>query len=308
MRVLIADDDPISRRLLEVSLSKAGYPVSMASNGAEALRLLEQPDGPRLAVLDWMMPEMDGVDVCRIIRKSASEAYVYIILLTARGHQTEILQGLEAGADDYVTKPFDLQELKARLRAGTRILELQGELVAAREHSRVQATLDSLTGLLNHVAILSALEKELARSARESKPVAILMADIDHFKGVNDTYGHPAGDVVLRETAHKMVGSVRSYDSIGRYGGEEFVVVLPGCDLAAAVKRAERLRECVCAQPVNVTDVAIPITMSIGVAVSSDDAHLGQLLQAADKALYAAKNGGRNRVEAASRVKLAEMP
>src|SRR5271169_2192380 len=128
MNVLIADDDPVSRRLLQVSLSNAGYQVAVASNGAEALRLLEQNDGPRLAVLDWMMPEMDGVEVCRIIRKAAREPYIYIILLTARGHQTEIVEGLEAGADDYITKPFDLHELKARLRTGKRILALQQQL------------------------------------------------------------------------------------------------------------------------------------------------------------------------------------
>jgi diguanylate cyclase (GGDEF)-like protein len=308
MKVLIADDDPITRRLLEVSLSRAGYPVSVAANGAETLRLLEQPDGPRLAVLDWMMPELDGVDVCRIIRKSAREAYVYIILLTARGHQTEIVQGLEAGADDYVTKPFDIQELKARLRAGMRILELQEQLIIAREYSRIQATHDSLTGLLNHGAILAVLEKELARSVREGNPVAVMMADIDHFKSVNDIYGHPAGEGVLHETARKMLASVRTYDSIGRYGGEEFVVVAPGCDLDTAVKQAERLREVICVQPVCVADVNISITMSIGVAMAWDDAQPGQLLQAADEALYVAKNGGRNRVAAASHVKLTAMP
>jgi two-component system, cell cycle response regulator len=239
------------------------------------------------------------VDICRIIRKSAREAYVYIILLTARGHQAEIIQGLEAGADDYVIKPFDLHELKARVRAGIRILELQEQLVAAREQSRAQATHDSLTGLLNHGAILTVMEKELARSVREGNPVCIMMADIDHFKNVNDTFGHPAGDAVLRETAQKLAASVRPYDSIGRYGGEEFMVVLPGCDLDAAVKRAEIVCDLVCRQPVHVADVSIPITMSFGVAAAYGSTEHSQLLQAADEALYAAKNGGRNRVAAA---------
>ncbi len=182
------------------------------------------------------------------------------------------------------------------------ILELQEQLLVAREQSRVQATQDSLTGLLNHGAILSVLEKELARSAREGTPVAVLMADIDHFKSVNDTYGHPVGDAVLRETARKIETSVRPYDSIGRYGGEEFVVVLPGCELDAAVKRAETIRELVCGQPFRVDDVSISTTMSIGVALAPDDARLDQLLRAADEALYVAKNGGRNRVAASSPV------
>src|SRR3954466_7629980 len=144
--VLIADDDPVSRRLLQVSLNNAGYKVSTANNGDEALRILGAEECPRLAVLDWMMPSVDGVEVCRIVRQSAREPYVYIILLTAKGHQTEIIQGLESGADDYITKPFDLQELKARLRAGKRILQLQEQVVKAREQLRVQATFDSLTG------------------------------------------------------------------------------------------------------------------------------------------------------------------
>jgi diguanylate cyclase (GGDEF)-like protein len=300
MNVLIADDDPVSRRLLEVSLTNAGYPVSVASNGVEALRQLEQKDPPRLAVLDWMMPEMDGVEVSRILRKAAKEPYIYIILLTARGHQTEIVQGLEAGADDYITKPFDLQELKARLRAGKRILELHEQLVSAREELRIQANHDSLTGLLNRMAILAILEKECARSRREGRPVAVMMADLDHFKKVNDTHGHQAGDTVLRETARKMQESVRTYDSVGRVGGEEFIVVAPGCDLQAAMEQADRLRQCVAAQKVHVGEVAIPTTMSVGVASTAEAPQAEQLLHAADEALYLAKNSGRNKVAVTS--------
>lgn len=295
--LLIADDDPVSRRLLEVSLGNSGYRTMMAANGTEALRILEKQDGPRLAVLDWMMPELDGIEVCRIIRQSTRERYVYIILLTARGHQTEIVQGLEAGADDYVTKPFDLNELKARLRTGQRALELQELLVAAREQLRLQATHDSLTSLLNRMAILDVLEKELARSTRKGNSVAVIMTDLDHFKRVNDTHGHLAGDAVLRETARRMLETVRTYDSIGRYGGEEFVVVAPGCDLDAAAEQAERLRKCVSAKPVCEGDITIATTMSFGVAsTSSGYAKAEQLLLAADEALYAAKHSGRNRV------------
>jgi two-component system cell cycle response regulator len=297
MRVLIADDDPVSRRLLQVSLAQAGYPVLIASNGAEALALLEQKGGPRLAVLDWMMPELDGVQVCRILRKAAREPYIYIILLTARGHQSEIVQGLEAGADDYITKPFDLQELKARLRAGKRILELHEQLVSAREELRAQANHDSLTGLFNRMAIQAVLEKECARARREKKPLAVMMADLDHFKKINDTHGHEAGDAVLRETARKMLESVRTYDSVGRYGGEEFVVVAPGCDLPAALDQAERLRQCIAGQGVSLGEVTIPTTMSVG-AAASDDPQPELLLRAADEALYMAKKSGRNKVAA----------
>jgi two-component system, cell cycle response regulator len=300
MKVLVADDDPVSRRLVQMSLSNAGYPIVTACNGTEALALLEQENGPQLAVLDWMMPEMDGVEVCRIIRKAAREPYVYILLLTARGHQTEIIQGLEAGADDYITKPFDLHELKARLRTGKRIVELQGQLIGAREQLRVQATHDSLTGIFNRMAIMAALEKELSRSIREGGSVAVMMVDIDHFKSVNDIHGHQAGDIVLRETAQKMLASVRPYDSIGRCGGEEFLVIAPGCGLIAAAAQAERLRQFISMQAVQVDDAAIPTTISIGVAAACDPAELTQVLRAADEALYLAKKEGRNRVAVTS--------
>lgn len=300
MSVLIADDDPISRRLVQVSLTREGYSVAIASNGIEAVRLLDQKDGPRLAILDWIMPKMDGVDVCRTIRKAARDRYIYIILLSARGHQTEIVEGLEAGADDYITKPFDAPELKARLRAGKRILELQAQVVAACDQLRVQATHDSLTGLFNRMAILDVLERECARSRREGGSIAIMMADLDQFKRINDTHGHQAGDAVLRETAQKMRACVRSYDSVGRYGGEEFVVVVPGCTLTAAVEQAERLRKYVAAEAVGVGDVRIPTTISIGVAAAGDAPRPDQLLLAADEALYLAKKEGRNKVAKAS--------
>jgi two-component system cell cycle response regulator len=250
MNVLIADDDPVSRRLLEVSLNKTGYKVDTTVDGAEALARLEQGDSPRLVVLDWMMPKMDGVEVCRATRKLAREPYVYIILLTARGRQEEIIEGLEAGADDYITKPFDLAELKARLRAGKRILDLQEQLVSTREQLRLQATHDSLTGILNRPAIMDTLHKELVRSARKHTPLAVIMADIDHFKNINDTHGHLAGDDVLREATRRMGGAIRVYDSLGRYGGEEFLIVAPGCSTQDARVQAERLRTCISEQPI----------------------------------------------------------
>jgi diguanylate cyclase (GGDEF)-like protein len=301
--VLIADDDPVSRRLLQVSLGHSGYRVTVASNGAEALRVLDEQDGPRLAVLDWMMPELDGVEVCRTIRTRARESYVYIVLLTARGYRDEIVHGLEAGADDYITKPFHLHELKARLRTGRRILELQKDLITAREHLRLQATHDYLTGLFNRLAIQDALIRELKRSRRDGKSVAVIMGDLDYFKDINDTHGHAAGDIVLQATAERMRASFRAYDSVGRYGGEEFLVVLPGCDLAAGIEQAERMRKAISAQPVCVADTTIPITMSIGVAATTcEGSEPGPLLLAADKALYAAKSAGRNRVEASSQL------
>ena len=298
MKVFVADDDPISRRLLQVSLTNAGYEVTVAANGSEALRVAQSQDCPRLLVLDWMMPEVSGVEVCRAIRRRAQEPYVYVILLTAKGQQEEILEGLEAGADDYIIKPFDLQELKARLRAGKRILELQEQLMATREQLRVQATHDSLTGLLNRSAVLEAVEKEVARSQRESSRMAVVMGDIDHFKKINDTYGHAAGDAILRATAHRMRAAVRPYDVVGRYGGEEFLIVAPGCKEHEAAELAERLRKCVSQEVSCGSACTIAPTMSFGIAVPTTQLQgASQLLAAADEALYSAKKRGRNRVE-----------
>lgn len=271
MDVLIADDDPVSRRLLQVSLGHAGYNVISAANGAEALHALDAIDYPRLCVLDWMMPELDGVDVCRIIRERGREPYIYVILLTSKAEQKEIVEGLESGADDYIVKPFDLHELKARLRSGKRILDLHEQLVSARELLRTQASHDSLTGLLNRAAILDLLNKELSRATRKKESVALIMADLDHFKQINDTYGHQAGDAVLRESARRMQAALREYDAIGRYGGEEFLVVSAQCGPAEVIALAERLRERVAAEPVVFAGQSIAITVSLGVAAAVGD-------------------------------------
>ena len=193
---------------------------------------------------------MDGVDVCRAIRRKALEPDVYIILLTGRGEREDIVEGFEAGADDYMTKPFDIPELRARVRTGARIVERQTELIAAREQLRAEAMYDSLTGLLNRSAFFDIFRKEVSRAERYETPLALIMADIDHFKDTNDRYGHPAGDMVLAETARRLRTSLRVSDSIGRYGGEEFVIVAPGCTANSAALLAERFRLIVATQPI----------------------------------------------------------
>ena len=300
MKVLVAEDDPLSRHLLEVALRNSGYEPMIAVDGVEALQALDQPNCPKLVVLDWMMPNLDGLEVCRIIRKRNQEPYTYIILLTANGQREEVIEGLEAGADDYIVKPFDPHELKARLRAGRRILELHEQLASAHEQLRFEATHDSLTGFLSRAAIVETFQKEVARAERQGTAVAVIMADIDHFKRVNDTYGHLVGDAVLRETARRMSASMRPYDSVGRYGGEEFLVVSPGCSLPDAADLAERLRESVYEKAMDTSGHEINVTVSLGVAATSGMSQSGNLLRTADEALYRAKDGGRNRVEAAS--------
>jgi two-component system cell cycle response regulator len=302
MKILIAEDEPAFRHLLEEILVKWGYEVVIARDGNEAYQILLSENAPQLAVLDWKMPGMEGIEICRKIREDEKDFYTYIILLTSQHRDEDLVIGMEAGADDYIIKPFKHNELRVRLRAGRRIIELQNELLAAREILYAKATHDSLTGLLNHEEILDILDKELARSERDGVCVSIIMADIDHFKKINDTYGHLAGDAVLRIIAQEMHSMERSYDSIGRYGGEEFLIVLPECCMECAVAFAERLRSCVSRDSIDTSEGMIAVTISLGVAAGGKGQKLNEyrLVKAADTALYKAKENGRNRVEIAS--------
>jgi two-component system, cell cycle response regulator len=303
MRILAAEDNPISQTMLRSMLTKWGYDVVTAGDGNEAWQVLQSSDAPRMAILDWMMPGQDGVEVCRRLRAAGQEPYTYILLLTARSDAQDLVEAIDAGADDYLTKPFNSSELRARLRAGCRIVELQQQLLEAQEALRERATHDGLTGIFNRSAIMEILRQELARAAREIKPLSILMADLDHFKEVNDAYGHLAGDEVLREAARRMKSSVRRYDSIGRYGGEEFLVVLPGCDHVESWMLGERLRQAISAESFAVNQVLSPISCSVGCATqpTAADYDADALIRLADCALYGAKYSGRNRTEIAQR-------
>jgi two-component system, cell cycle response regulator len=301
MRILIADDEVVSRKLLQKTLESAGYEVTAVENGRLAADQLFPADGPRLALLDWVMPGLDGPGVCREVRKRKERSYIYMVLLTSKESKEDVVAGLESGADDFLTKPFDPEELKARLRTGLRILHLEDRLVEAREKMRFQATHDGLTGLWNRGVIVDLLGRELARSSREQICTVILMCDLDHFKSVNDTYGHLAGDEVLKETAKRLLASVRSYDFVGRYGGEEFLVVLNNCNPAFAFARAEEIRKAIAQKPVPSSSGPLPITMSLGLLLSQEWGRrpVEELLHEADAALYAAKAAGRNSVKIA---------
>lgn len=302
MKILIAEDDTLSRVLLDKTLRQAGYEVIAVENGERAVRELKKEDAPRLALLDWVMPGKDGVCVCREIREDGEQQpYTYLILLSSKESKAEIVEGLESGADDYLTKPFDVEELKARLRAGARILELQDRLVEARESMRFRATHDLLTSLWNRGVIMELVGREVQRSCRESSCTAVMMCDIDHFKQVNDQHGHSVGDDVLREVARRLQQSVRSYDMVGRYGGEEFLVALNRCDPTRAAARADHLRAVVGDRPILSRGKTLSVTVSVGLALSSDDRNCtaDEIIQQADKALYAAKQAGRNCVRIA---------
>jgi len=299
MKILIADDHPVTRKMLESQLRRWGYDVVVCSDGTSAWEALKQENSPRLVVLDWMMPGMNGIDICRELRRLERQPYMYIILLTSRNSKEDVVKGLEAGADDYVIKPFDPNELQVRIRAGARIVQLQEDLLSALRVSEFQASHDALTRLWNRATILQTLDRELARAGRDSTSVGLLVVDIDHFKAVNDQFGHLAGDAVLREVARRMLQVVRPYDSVGRYGGEEFLVILPNCDTNGTLGMAERLRVTIGSTPLTTPEGMFHVTVSIGVtaieAASNPEAE--KLIAAADEALYRAKDLGRNRVE-----------
>jgi len=301
--VLIAEDDPIFRRVLESWFKKWDYCATAVANGLDAWEVLQREDAPQLAILDWMMPGMDGIELCRRIRSREQGPYRYVLLLTAKDDKQDVVAGLEAGADDYLTKPFDVDELRARVRAGKRILDLQAALIRAQGDLRFEAAHDRLTAIWNRGAILDLLKGEIERSRRGNDSLGVIMADVDFFKRVNDTHGHLVGDAVLREVGNRLGSAVRSYDSVGRYGGEEFLIIVPGCDALNLVTTAERLRRRVADQPIDTSAGPVPVTISLGiVAVQANESTSidpERLLHYADEALYAAKARGRNRVESA---------
>ncbi|SMC25784.1 response regulator receiver modulated diguanylate cyclase [Desulfacinum hydrothermale DSM 13146] len=302
MKILLADDDATTRKMLGAMLSRWGYATMTAASGDEAWAILNSENAPRLAVLDWVMPGMDGVEICRRVRSelSSSDRYLYLILLTAKTSREEIISGLEAGADDYMVKPFDPSELQVRVGIGKRIIQLHQELVEAKEALHFQATRDPLTRVYNRGATMERLHEELDRSAREGQSMGLIMIDIDHFKKINDTHGHLAGDVVLRRTAEIMTSVVRSYDVVGRFGGEEFLVLLPKVDEEILSRIAERIRAAVAAETIRAEGAEIHVTLSAGTVVGRKGLGVDQLIQAADEALYEAKRSGRNRVCAAT--------
>jgi two-component system cell cycle response regulator len=299
VKILIADDDSISRRLLERTLQHSGYDVVTAEDGRQAAAELSKTDGPRLALIDWMMPELDGLGVCREIRGKLGESYVYILLLTSKESSEDVVKGLEAGADDYLTKPFHAAELKARLHTGRRILQLEDKLIEAREDMRFKATHDALTSLWDRGAVLALLRSELSRSARDLTAVSLLLCDIDHFKKINDIHGHPTGDQVLEEVSTRLLDAVRSNDAVGRYGGEEFLIVLSGCDADHLEERAEQVRTAISHVPFSTAQGPISVSLSIGaITIENWDKSnpIEPLLKQTDIALYRAKELGRNRV------------
>jgi len=299
VRVLIADDDPISRRMLEAALRRMGHGVVVTSDGQQAWESL-QNSAVRLVIADWMMPKLDGLELVRKIRLLEKHNYIYTVLLTSRSEKQDIIQGLAAGADDYVTKPFDLDELLVRVRAGERIVRLEEELAARNEQLRRLTLIDELTQIGNRRAFDGTLARMVEHCRRYDHCFGLLMIDIDHFKAYNDSFGHTSGDETLRSVAQLIVGNIRTADLAYRYGGEEFACILPETDEAGSIRVAERLRA-----GIEGTGIQHPgnppsgvVTVSSGVACFSPESagSANDIVRLADEALYRAKDAGRNRV------------
>ncbi len=296
-RVLVAEDDAVYRLLLQRLLQRASFQVTTVPNGIAALQAAQCDNAPRLLIFDWMMPGMCGPEICRRLRREhTAQPYQYILLLTSKDAKTDTVAGLEAGADDYLTKPVDYQELLARLRAGTRILELQDRLLNTQKELEYLATHDPLTGLWNRLAWKKLLTAEFERAHRNATNVAVLMVDVDHFKAVNDTYGHSAGDAVLHKIGETLRSLVRAYDHVGRYGGEEFLILAQQLSRNAVFDYADRIRATLAQTKVIYEGSPISVTVSIGVMFAEllPDGSPDMMVRAADRALYEAKSRGRN--------------
>ncbi|MCU7936531.1 MAG: diguanylate cyclase [Candidatus Thiodiazotropha sp. (ex Dulcina madagascariensis)] len=296
MKLLISDDDLTSRVMLQALTTQWGFEPVLAEDGEQAWAILQGDNPPRLLLLDWEMPGMSGPDVCKKVQEMDLDDPPFIILLTARNEKADIVAGLDAGANDYVSKPFDSAELRARLQVGKRMIDLQSELLQAHHQLKTQAAHDTLTELLNRGAVMSVLKHELVRSQREGSPLCIGLCDVDHFKNINDNYGHLVGDAVLKELAKRFNKVLRPYDQVGRYGGEEFLIITNTIDINC-MSPFERIRECVADTPFQHEGLSIPVTISIGIVQftpTSSNSDINGLLNLADKALYEAKANGRN--------------
>jgi two-component system, cell cycle response regulator len=291
MKILIIDDSPDALAVAKARLAHEGHDILFAGGGKEGLEVVDR-ENPDLVLLDVDMPDMTGFEVCRRLKENAATCMTPVIFLSGSGGIDDKVKGLDLGAVDFVTKPFDAFELRARVRAALRTKHLQDLL-------RKYALIDPLTELPNRRALDERLQQEWARLLRYGGHLSVIMADIDHFKKVNDVFGHPVGDEVLRQVAHLLAKGCREADMPTRYGGEEFVIVTPETPPAAAVDFADRLRMDIGSQPLHIHGHTVDVTVSFGVAGNEGQASPEGLVQAADEALYLAKSAGRNCVKAA---------
>ncbi len=300
MQVLIADDERIPRTLLTRMVQGWGYDAIEADSGETAWEILNQPDPPRIAIIDWVMPVMNGVEICNGLQNRADAPLIYTILLTSKTDEASLVFALEQGAHDFLTKPASPAELRARLLVGKRFIRADDRLNESLVRMEQMATTDALTGIANRRHFFQLAERELSRAQRKNSPIALMMIDVDHFKEINDNHGHAAGDAALRHLVATCQLGLRRSDIIARFGGDEFVILLPDCDTEMAKQTAERLKEAVCATPVQEQEKQFEIHVTIGITTTTKNNlprdTITTLLRLADEALYEAKAAGRNRI------------
>ena len=301
LKVLVADDSPVYRKLIEHTLRDHSYEPVLAKSGSEALKLFAD-HLPPIMVTDWLMPDLTGIDLCKTIRSSYTQKYTYIIILTSIAEKGGVVKGLAAGADDYLTKPFDSGELLARIGVGRRVADLRAQIDAKNRLLEELALTDPLTGLPNRRSVEDWTTRQLCGASRHDFPVWVVMADIDHFKSINDSFGHAAGDQVIKEFAGILKANVRSSDICARIGGEEFVIVFTHIGLEGVITALERVRREVESRNFDAAGQITKVTASFGIAglKSPKGVDFHTLLGKADGALYSAKKNGRNRIELAS--------
>ena len=306
MNILVAQSEMMARGMLETILTRWGHQVVLAETGAQALARLNEQGGPSLAILEKDLAGHGGLEICQQVRDKTESSHIYIIFVLDKDGGQGVMEAIQAGADDFLSRPLDADEIMLRLRTAKRILELQEDLKRAQDAIRYQTTHDPLTGLANRTEVIATVGREVSRMRREKIPLGVILAGIDGLKGINDAYGHAAGDAVLRETVRRTRTVVRPYDTIGRYTGEEFLVVVPGCDVKAAVTQADRLRAAVAQGGMDISewgkfsgthDGKLQVTLSLGVAEGRPDKEAGALLREVEATLTRAKQAGQNRVE-----------
>jgi len=301
MKVLIAEDDPLSSKLLKVLLFKWGYDPIVVADGLEAWKILQQEERPQIAILDWMMPGLDGVALCRRLREleKGRNRYTYVVILTCKGDRDDIVTGIDAGADEYIVKPFEQRELQVRLKTGRRIIELQTALRSANQKLLFMARLDPLTGSLSRHAILDDLELSFYRSLREEKDLSVVMIDIDGLKRINDGYGRNAGDQVLQDCVRRINACLRPTDSFGRLGSDRFLIILPGADSDAGGLVCRRIRSMIGEKDFESGNHAFPVTVSQSLALWDRKMSTEALIALTEQTLLATKSKGGSRLEKA---------
>lgn len=302
LKVLIADDDSASSILLKKMLLRWGFDIVTAFDGADAWRILQEENPPQMAILDWMMPEMDGLEICRRLRdkEKSGDQYTYVIILTSMSEKQDIVAGMDAGADDYIVKPFDKEEMRARLRAGQRIIDLQTALRVANKRLMIMSRLDPLTGALTRNAISDDLDLAMYRAARENKTLSISLLDLDDLKAVNDRYGRNIGDLILQDSVRRINASIRRTDYFGRYGGDEFLIIMLGNSIEKSMVVCQRIKKAISEKNVLVDGYSIPVTASQSLVVWDGKAGVEELIVSATRTLMDTTAKGANRVEIAA--------